>query len=260
MANAGVPEPVLEFLREKSAHVKSFKAEGVQKLPWGFVLATQTVYFKKPDKVRVETSAVIQGRKVDTVNVFDGAIQWTYSKDAVAKLDMNVLRSALGIDLRAQQLLGTWGDPVALFEGISNESLAYFGRREEDGEPMHVIELASQPIQIVLKQVAGDKVPEIKLRYWIGVEDGLVHKVAEYQRGTLISTQAFRYVQLNEEIPDSLFTFTPPSGVKVMDSTNEALELFKKTSTKVPRSSQTPGLNRDAELLKQRGGSNTGTE
>jgi outer membrane lipoprotein-sorting protein len=64
-----------------------------------------------------------------------------------------------------------------------------------------------------------------KTTVWIAVADGLLRKTQTLNKeGEVAMTATRTDVEVNVDLPDSLFTFTPPEGVQVMDMTEMVLK------------------------------------
>lgn len=57
-------------------------------------------------------------------------------------------------------------------------------------------------------------------KLYIGKEDGYIYKIDIESEGMQI-TQIFRNFQLNKDMPDEMFNYTPPAGAQVVDMTEE---------------------------------------
>ena len=153
-----------------------------------------TLYQRKPDRFLMKFSD-----PAGDVIVGDGKYFWLYYPSVDPK---QVLRSpaadadAGGVDLQAQFI----GDPLRRFR------YTYHGRQNVGGRPAHVLTL-------VPRQDLGYQT----LKVWIDAADHLVRRfqITE-QTGAVVEFQ-LNNLELNAQLGDNLFRFTPPAGARVVE-------------------------------------------
>jgi outer membrane lipoprotein carrier protein len=132
------------------------------------------------------------------VIVGDGTYFWVFypsvSPDQVTRAPAAQAGSG-GVDLRAQFV----GEPAERFDWTLE------GTENVAGRPAHVLTL-------VPKEPAGYR----SLRVWIDDEDGLVRRFRIEEHNGSMRTFELSSVEKNPTLPDSLFRFEPPEGVRIV--------------------------------------------
>ena len=150
-----------------------------------------------------------------TLTVQDSNVVWTYmpAMKVAHRLDPRRIGEAKeeGRDEEA-------GPPT--FEGMLRDSVVFVGREMLEGEEVYVLE---GPPPGGLAAMTGVEFGKTTL--WIAVEDGLVRKQQTLNvQGEVVMSQVRTDVEVNVDLPDSLFTFTPPEDVQVMDMTEMVIK------------------------------------
>ena len=58
--------------------------------------------------------------------------------------------------------------------------------------------------------------------FWVSPDDGVIYKYGAFdENGQEIIVNEIKEVKINQPIDESIFNFTPPEGVKVINATNE---------------------------------------
>lgn len=131
--------------------------------------------------------------------VGDGTWFWVYypsiSPDQVTRAPAAQAGSG-GVDLRAQFV----GDPTERFDWSLE------GTESVDGRPAHVVTL-------VPRGQAGYR----RLKVWIDDRDGLARRFQIEEHNGSTRTFDLADVEKNPTLPDSLFEFEPPAGVRVVE-------------------------------------------
>ncbi len=61
-----------------------------------------------------------------------------------------------------------------------------------------------------------------------GAEDGVVRKMIMFnEEGKEMMSQSYTNIQLNIEVADSQFEFTPPEGIQTVDMTEGTINMMK---------------------------------
>lgn len=147
------------------------------------------IAFEKPRKVRVE-----MGVPVQQVFVSDGKTLWAYSvkdKQVMETPDAGGQAASAGIPI----------EDLARIDELFNVTLL----PEKPAKPSHTI-------QLVPKKPGAFKSMQLTLSKQKYVLQDLV-LVDQLDNVTEMS---FSMVRMNQDIPDSEFTFTPPAGVQVL--------------------------------------------
>jgi outer membrane lipoprotein carrier protein len=205
-----VPAPVLELadaqdegariLRGAAAAyegVRSLQAEFTMKLD-NPVLRTSTtsrgtLYQRRPDRILLKFS-----EPAGDVIAGDGTYFWVYYPSVDAQQVMRAPAEQAGsggVDLQAQFV----GDPVQRFDYDMH------GQENVDGRPAHVLTMVPK----------GDAGYE-KLKVWVDTRDSLVRRFELTEPNGAVRRFDLRDLQLNTNLADSLFRFTPPAGARVI--------------------------------------------
>ena len=73
-----------------------------------------------------------------------------------------------------------------------------------------------------------------EIEMWIGADDGLVRKMTLFnEEGKEMMTHSYMNVEINTEVNDSQFEFTPPEGTQVMDMTEGTINMIKEMKESV---------------------------
>jgi chaperone LolA len=71
---------------------------------------------------------------------------------------------------------------------------------------------------VVLKLIPTDEHAQVKwMKAWIHKDDWLMHRVQVEDLGENLTTYTLTAIHLNRDTPDSLFRFSAPAGVEVID-------------------------------------------
>jgi len=150
-----------------------------------------------------------------TITVSDSNVVWTYMPvmKMVQRLDSQALKEAKE-ESREEE------DSSATFEGMLKSSVVFIGKEMLNGEEVYVLEgLPPAGMQAMTGLEFG------KTTVWIAVADGLLRKTQTLNKqGEAAMTATRTEVEVNVDLPDSLFTFTPPEGIQVMDMTEMVIK------------------------------------
>jgi outer membrane lipoprotein-sorting protein len=186
------------------------------------VVTTGTCLFKKPNKMRLETVMDMGAMKLEQTQISNGKEVWTYQPkmNMANKIDMAKVGSAIP---GAGGPGGGANDISKPFQGLRPDSIALVRTEDLEGKKAYVF--AGVPGEPNLPKMPFDLA---KVEVWIGADDGLVHRVTMLNtQGKEIMSRTYSNIQVNVEAADSLFEFTPPPGVQVMDMTEATLSMMK---------------------------------
>ena len=205
---------IIEEIEEARSAVTSYRAETERQMHMMGAMMTHnaTEWHQGEERSRQEmTSSMMPGV---TISIRDSGVMWTY---------MPAMKLVQRIDAsRVKQELGENGDEEKpeTFHGMLKDSVIFVGMENLEGEEVYLLEGQSSG---GMKALTGIEFGRI--RAWIGVGDGLVRKKVVYDKqGEEVMVETRTNVEVNVDIPDSLFTFTPPEGVQVMDMTDGAIK------------------------------------
>jgi outer membrane lipoprotein carrier protein len=150
-----------------------------------------TVFQKKPNYFLMKFD-----EPAGDVLVADGEYFWMYypsaQPDQVIKTAIS--RSSEGATLGGQFLVNPKERYVA----------TYVGSEQIDGRAAHLLSL-----------VPKFDAPYTLVQVWVDANDYLVRKFEIYEENETIRTITLQNVQAGIELPDDLFSFSPPPGVEV---------------------------------------------
>jgi outer membrane lipoprotein-sorting protein len=220
-ASSEAVEAVIKEIGEKREAAQSYRSRVTQKMQMmGTMMNIETEEWSSGKKSRREmTNSMMPTGK--TIAVGDEQVLWTYmpSMKMVQKMDMQRVKEAKEEMEKAES-----EEEPGSFHGMERETIQYLGRDVLEGEEVHVFKGESAKIPQELKRLQLKRV-----EIWIGVEDGLVRKKLGYNsEDKEVMTEIRTDVEINPSLPDSLFIFTPPEGVQVMDITDSAIDMAQK--------------------------------
>jgi len=73
------------------------------------------------------------------------------------------------------------------------------------------------PVDVIRLVPKGHEQPYSEAKIWVGREDGLVHRVDIFESSGQERTVMLRNIKVNRGVPGRELTFSPPSGVRVVD-------------------------------------------
>jgi outer membrane lipoprotein-sorting protein len=168
------------------------------------------------------------GQRLKEIRVFDGKSLW-----------INTATKALGDSVRRWQIEKTkaqWHSvanrPEVTFANLVNPlrgwrlfgaELTRLGVERLADEAAYVLEVrpAAELRPVLTGPLTGDVLGEAsdqRVRFWIGAETGLQHRVKIYDRlGQVVAALECMEVDTDAQLPDERFAFNPPPGVKVID-------------------------------------------
>jgi len=75
----------------------------------------------------------------------------------------------------------------------------------------------ASPVDVIRLVPKGHEQPYSEAKIWVGREDGLVHRVDIFESSGQERTVMLRNIKVNRGVPGRELTFSPPSGVRVVD-------------------------------------------
>jgi hypothetical protein len=206
--------------------------------------------------------------------VCDGRTHWRNQKvldtQELVKVDIRKLREVLdkpqfNKELRDQllQQLGFSG-MIPLMKGL-RETQTFESDEEDtlDGKAVRVLHGAWREAAISQSQFRGQQLSLAKLptqfpyvpsksTVWIGRDDGWLHKVElegskKVQGSVTKITFEFLNPRVDVDIPESLFAFEPPAGVKAEDQTESMVQRLNLILQQGQNSDRRPATGSDAD-------------
>jgi outer membrane lipoprotein-sorting protein len=223
-------EQVLAELKGKAESVESLSAdmEMTTTMMGRKITMEGTMLFKKPRKTYVDMSVDMGVMKLQQIVISDGETVWNYQPTLkmASKIDVEKVIAATGIEKAGQNT----SDITQPFQGLQPESIKLVDTKELDGRKVYVFE--GKPQMAEMPQIPFKPA---KIQVWVGDETGLLRKVVMLnEEGNEMMTQAYDNIQLNVEVPEDKFQFTPPEGVQVMELTEGTINMMKSMNKAEP--------------------------
>jgi len=220
-SNGETVDAIIKEIGEKREAVQSYRSRVTQKMQMmGATMTMETEEWSSGKKSRREmTNSMMPTGK--TIAIGNEQVLWTYmpTMKMVQKMDMQRVKEA-----KESMKKDEPESESNSFHSMDKETIQYLGRELWEGEEVYLFKGESAKIPEALKQLQMERV-----EIWIGVEDGLVRKKLGYDgQDKEVMTEIRTDIQVNPSLPDSLFIFTPPEGVQVMDITDSAIDMAKK--------------------------------
>lgn len=230
-------EQRLAEIKSKAETVNSYRVNMTMEMDMmGQAMTTETkMAFKKPDKFYMKSEMGIMGGATQEV-YFTGDIMWTYMSmtNMAMKMDMKKFKDAAGPDMPGMGgMAGNRGitDP---FMGHSEDMIEYIEEIDTIEGPAYVFEINMENFMENL----GDKMPPgasgfmnflpKEMVVWISADTGLTIKTIMIgKNGATMMEQTYSDFEINPEIDDSIFEFTPPEDAQIMDMTDMAENMMK---------------------------------
>ena len=171
--------------------------------------------------------------EIKQIMISDGKTTWTYQPNMkmVQKMDLEKIIAETGIDTGQKD-----GDLSHPFQSLNHEGIAYVRTDKIDDKDVYIFQ--------GIPEVTGtENVPFIpaKIEIGIDVDNGMLSKMVMFnEKGKEMMSQSYSNVQLNANIPDSEFEFTPPEGVQVMDMTEGTINMMKQAREQKEQPEQNP--------------------
>jgi outer membrane lipoprotein-sorting protein len=230
-------EQRLAEVRSKAETVNSYRVNMTMEMDvMGQAMTTETqMTFKKPDKFYMKSEMGFLGGATQEV-YSTGDIMWTYmsmTKTAM-KMDMKKFKDAAGPDMPGMGgMAGNRGitDP---FIGHSEDMIEYIEEIDTIEGLAYVFEINMENLMENLGETMPPGASKLKdlfpkeMVVWISADTGLTIKMITIgKNGATMMEQTYSDFEINPEIDDSVFEFTPPEGVQVTDMTEMAENMMK---------------------------------
>lgn len=230
----------LAAVKEKAAQIESVKAKQVMTMAMmgQEMEITSRVFFAAPDKSRMETTMEGVPGANNMVVISDGKVTWTHmpSMGMTQKIDMERIKEALGKDhpmaagMRPNQSTANFSNPFSAFR---EDSIRYVTTEAVSGVDCYVFE-AELSTPEGMRQAMGKMMPQ-KVKAWFGKEDGIFRRqVFLNPDGSRMMEMTFSDVEINPELDEGLFTYTPKPDEKVMDMTDMVLRMSAQFGKQAP--------------------------
>ena len=220
-------EELITKLEAKASTINSYRADLTMNME---MMGQKMVYtgnlsFKNPKKSRMEMNTKMGAMEIQQIIISNGKTTWTYQPKMkmVQKIDMEKIIAETGNDTGQKN-----GDPSHPFQSLNRDSIVYIRTDKIDGQDVYIFQGIPQVPET-------DKIPFIPSKLEIGLDanNGMLRKMVMFNKeGKEMMSQSYSNVQLNVDIPDSEFEFTPPEGVQVMDMTEGSLNMMKQMREK----------------------------
>ncbi|RJP15648.1 MAG: outer membrane lipoprotein carrier protein LolA [Candidatus Abyssobacteria bacterium SURF_5] len=219
---------VIDDLIKKAEDVKSYKVD-INTLTHAMgepITIKGTMSFEQPGKMRMSTvTDMMGGMKQDIYKT--GDIIWTYMP--IMKMTTKMDVSRLKQEMPGQQPDMDESDVATMLKDFPKDAITFVGKKKADGKDVYVLRVA--PEKFNMDMTAPQKnfpVQPKKIEFLVYADNGLPHKILMYGKDdALIMEQTYSNYQLNIDIPDSEFEFTPPEGAQVMDMTEATINMMR---------------------------------
>lgn len=198
----------------------------------------QKITFKKPNKTRmISTGGMMGGMNQEMYS--NGNVMWSYmpTTGMATKMDMTRFK---GANQDYPVMAGGW-NPISMFEKIPKDTVEYIDDEITDEGLAYVFKTTmDMDLEKEMPQGASEfPMPAMlpkEMVFWISASTGLPVKIIMIGKNdnTMTETTYSEY-EINPEIDDSVFEFTPPEGVQVMDMTQGAEIMMKQMMGKNQR-------------------------
>lgn len=204
-ASVSSAEPALP----KEAQEAMAKASGWQSYKASFTLEAKeengklftlkgVLLYRQPGQRRLEIREG-DAKENTQVLVSDGKTEWQYYPQSSAVYKINNPPEAPG--------------PHRPFSEVKAETVQFVKRIDGEGGKLLRFEAQPQPAS-----VEGSPIPVKKVQLDVGEKDGMLREMAMLdEKGEPVLTQKFIDVEVNPSLADDQFSFTPPTGVSVME-------------------------------------------
>ena len=159
--------------------------------------------------------------KMQQIHVSDGKTTWIYHPKM--NLAMRIDMEKVAAETKEESAGEKTADISKPFHSIQRDTISRVRTEEIDGSKACVFRGLPEKSGVQKMPFAP---AEIEL--WIGADDGLVRKMIMFnEEGKEIMSQSYTNIQLNIEVADSQFAFTPPEGTQVVDMTEGTINMLK---------------------------------
>lgn len=231
-AQAQDAEAIIEELKSKIGDFKSYSADMTMTMNFvGMSIESAGTVIVQDKRLAMTMTMDMMGQKMITHSVMDDSgMMWTEidmgGMKQVTKLDMNkMIETGSEIAGLPSPAGGIGGNPMEAIEQMMETfDLTLDGKDTIDGVEVYRL---SAEVKDELKdqldptgQMAQMGVSMESIKMAIGVEDGFPREYSMLATdGTPVMTMTYSNLVLNPDIDPSVFDYTPPEGVQVMDMT-----------------------------------------
>lgn len=228
---------IYDDLMQKAQQVESYKVDSktVMKMHGEDMTTTSHTEWKKPGLLH--TSRDMPGGMKQEMYQANGVI-WTYmpSMKMATKMDMSKIRG----DMPGQPDLGK--SLTSMLKGVSPDAIASAEKKVVDGNEVYLFRVSPETGQTSPHKKSP--LPPHNMEFLMYADNGLPYKMTVTGKdGKVVMEQTYSNYQVNVDIPDSEFEFTPPKGVQVTDMSEAAMHMMnqmKGHGTRPPMPPQTP--------------------
>jgi chaperone LolA len=183
---------IIESLRKKYASIDDAVVKFEQTVKYGVSKFEQsfsgTFYFKKKNKYRIETE--------QRIVVTDGVTSWLYSK----------VNNQVIIDKYREDK--DISSPEKFLLSISDEYIPVILRTERnEGKKIYILKLTPRDENSSIESA----------KIWVVEGDLQITRVEITDISGTVTTYSVKSIKINSGVEDSIFKFSIPSGVKVVD-------------------------------------------
>ena len=227
------PDELLAFMQQKAAETETMSADATMTMTMPgatgesqLMKMKMKMFTKKPDLMHAETQMLMGEMVTEVLMVHDGTIMWTEQRMGgqvmVMKTDMAALKEKMG----GAQESGSMGwDQFANAEEVKRR----FEVKSLGKETIRDVE--TYGLELVPKDKSGQdlegQIPQnipagtlSAIRLYLDAEAGFPVRTTYLKKdGSAWGTMDYTRYELNPELDDKLFTYTPPEGVQVIDMT-----------------------------------------
>jgi outer membrane lipoprotein-sorting protein len=214
---------IIADLQAKAAAVKSYRADTTTTIQMmGKKMSMPgNIVFKKPKKSRSETVMDMGAVKMQQIHVSDGKTAWMYQPKMkmVTRIDLEKVAAETKKEPAGQETT----DICKPLQCLQRESISHVRTEEIEGSKVCVF-------QGLPGKSGFQKMPFnlAKMEMWVGADDGVMRKMIMFNdEGNEVMSQSYTNIQLNIEVADSQFEFTPPEGVQVLNMTEGTIAMIK---------------------------------
>jgi len=195
----------------------------------------QEITFKKPNKARtISTGGMMGAMGHETYS--NGNVMWSYMPTAgmATKMDVTRFKSAN----QDYPGMAGGGNPITMFKNIPKDKIEYIDDKITDEGLAYVFKTTMfMDLEEEMPQEASEfPMPAMmpkEMVFWISAGTGLpVKMIMIGKNDKTMMEMTYSEYEINPEIDDSIFEFTPPEGVQVMDMTHGAENIMKQMMDK----------------------------
>ena len=138
------------------------------------------------------------------------------------KLAMRIDMEKVAAETKEEPAEQETADICKPLQSLQRESVSHVRTEEIDGSRVCVF-------QGLPGKTGLQKMPfaPAKIEMWIGADDGVVRRMIMLnEEGKEMMSQSYTNIQLNIEIADSQFEFTPPEGIQAVDMTEGTISMM----------------------------------